>query len=215
MTTSVLASALRLGLGSRVVALGPRPAGPLTLYDFEACPYCRKVREAISMLDLVVDVRPCPKGGARFRPELQKLGMKMRVPTLVDGSVVLQESDRIVEHLFQHYGIGRPPLRARLGTVGTWTSGAISGARLQHGKWARPSRETSTAYELFSYEASAEASRVREALTELEVPYRLLSAAEGSARRSSGPTIPTLRAPGLELRGVDAILVHLEKEHAA
>lgn len=37
------------------------PELPLELYEFEACPFCRKVREAITMLDLNCYVYPCPK----------------------------------------------------------------------------------------------------------------------------------------------------------
>ena len=50
--SSFAASTARVGLGMEVGALGSRPARPLELYDFEGCPYCRKVREALSMLDL-------------------------------------------------------------------------------------------------------------------------------------------------------------------
>ena len=46
VTTSVLATVARLGYAERVGSLGPRPEKPLELYEFEACPFCRKVREA-------------------------------------------------------------------------------------------------------------------------------------------------------------------------
>ena len=39
-----------------------RPQKLLELYEFEGCPFCRKVREAISVLDLDVTIYPCPKG---------------------------------------------------------------------------------------------------------------------------------------------------------
>jgi hypothetical protein len=39
-----------------------RPKIPLELYEFEGCPFCRKVREAIIILDLDPIVYPCPKG---------------------------------------------------------------------------------------------------------------------------------------------------------
>ena len=67
---------LRLGTGMRVGALGKRPDTPLELYDFESCPYCRKVREALSILDLDAHVYPCPKGGSQFREEVKKRGGK-------------------------------------------------------------------------------------------------------------------------------------------
>lgn len=222
--TSLLASTLRLGLGARVTALGPRPTEPLVLYDFEGCPYCRKVREAISMLDLVVDIRPCPKRGTRFRPALGTIAPRVRVPTLIDPGApserrILQESDAIVQHLFARFGAGPPPGRARLGWFGTWTSSLATAARIHRGTWPRPSKATATTadYQLFSFEASGEARLVREVMTELEIPYRLVSCAAGSARRLQTETIPTLRSGdgALELLGAAAIVAHLEREYAA
>ena len=52
VATSLGASAARLGAGMAVGGVGKRPAEPLALYEFEACPFCRKVREALSILDL-------------------------------------------------------------------------------------------------------------------------------------------------------------------
>ena len=52
VTTSLLATLARFGHGAAIGRLGPRPAKPLELYEFEACPFCRKVREALSVLDL-------------------------------------------------------------------------------------------------------------------------------------------------------------------
>mmetsp|Transcript_37498 Transcript_37498/g.149570 ORF Transcript_37498/g.149570 Transcript_37498/m.149570 type:complete len:93 (+) Transcript_37498:370-648(+) len=39
-----------------------RPELPLELYEFESCPFCRKVREALNILDLDFYAYPCPKG---------------------------------------------------------------------------------------------------------------------------------------------------------
>jgi hypothetical protein len=47
VTTSFLATAARLGYAERVGTFGPRPSKPLELYEFEGCPFCRKVREAL------------------------------------------------------------------------------------------------------------------------------------------------------------------------
>ena len=40
-----------------------RPAKPLKIYEFEGCPFCKKVREAVTWLDLDVIMYPCPQGG--------------------------------------------------------------------------------------------------------------------------------------------------------
>jgi len=60
-----LASILRLGAGSQVVPLNPTPAKNrhgmmLTLYDCHHAAQCRPLREAIAMLGLDVEIRPCP-----------------------------------------------------------------------------------------------------------------------------------------------------------
>ena len=60
VATSGFASIARLPFGSKVdEACIARPAGavpkePIILYEFEACPFCRRVREALSQLDLIV-----------------------------------------------------------------------------------------------------------------------------------------------------------------
>ena len=73
--TSSLGTTILTGAGGLSVrGMGPRPEQRLILYDFEACPFCRKVRELLSDLDLEVEVRPCPKGGRRFRLEVGRRG---------------------------------------------------------------------------------------------------------------------------------------------
>jgi hypothetical protein len=74
VSTSWTASVLRLGAGLVASWPGPRPERVLELYEFEGCPFCRKVREALSMLDLQAMIRPCPKGGPNYRPEVQRRG---------------------------------------------------------------------------------------------------------------------------------------------
>ncbi|CAN5722643.1 hypothetical protein BH11MYX3_BH11MYX3_28400 [soil metagenome] len=106
--TSTAASVVRFPLGLRVGAIGPRPAQQLELYDIEACPYCRKVREALTMLDLDVLIRPSPHGGTRFRPTAIRSGGKRQFPLLWDPNVgeLIYESDDIVAHLYARYGTG-------------------------------------------------------------------------------------------------------------
>ena len=60
-----------------------QPAEHLQLYEFEACPYCRLVREAFTELDLDALVYPTPHGGKRFRPKVEKLGGRQQFPYLV------------------------------------------------------------------------------------------------------------------------------------
>ena len=68
--TSGLASITRLPIGTDVSperSAAPAPPHDLVLYEYEASPFCRKVREAMSGLDLTVDMKPCPGARAGFR----------------------------------------------------------------------------------------------------------------------------------------------------
>jgi hypothetical protein len=62
----------------------PRPAVPPILYEYEASPFCRKVREAALVLDLTLELRPCPGARAGFAEELKERTGRMTVPYLVD-----------------------------------------------------------------------------------------------------------------------------------
>ena len=182
---STLASAVRYPLGYRIGALGPRPTQRLELYEFEACPFCRKVREALTMLDLDAAIRPCPRGGTRFRPDALARGGQQKFPMLVDpdAGAVLYESDAIIAHLYARYGAGQPPLGLRLGPLTNAGSAAASALRLGHGRRARPSRAPETPLELWSFELSPYCRRVREELCELELPYLLHNVGPGSPKR--------------------------------
>lgn len=66
--TGAISLVLRLGTGvfaldKKVLDACSRPTKSLIIYEYEASPFCRKVREACALLDLTVEYRPCP--GAR------------------------------------------------------------------------------------------------------------------------------------------------------
>jgi glutathione S-transferase len=175
VVASVASSSLTLWRGCIVVSAAKQPPLPLKLYDFEACPYCRSVREAFTALHLDANVLPCPKGGTRFRPEAERLGGKRQFPLLDDPNTgtVLYESAEIIAYLFRTYG-GRgvpsiyrgTPLRPLAGALAT----AVRGGR---GGRARPSRLPPLLLELWSFEGSPYSRLVRERLCELEIPYVL------------------------------------------
>lgn len=91
-----------------------RPREPLVLYAFPACPFCRKVFEALSMLDLDVLVKPTPKGGLVYRPYVVESFGKSQFPYLFDPNTGFSgyESADIIDFLFKTYGgpDARPPL---------------------------------------------------------------------------------------------------------
>lgn len=173
---SMLVTAFRGGYGVRATPARNRPPLMFELWEFEACPYCRIVREALTELDLDALIRPCPVGGTRYRPEPGQLGGKAQVPYFRDPNtgVEMYESADIVTYLFETYGEGLPlhwraPLLVQLGS-------AMAGLpRVLAGRAARPSRLPERPLELFSFEASPYARPVRETLCELELPWVLRS----------------------------------------
>jgi glutathione S-transferase len=187
VATSFTATVARLGAGMAVGPLGARPEKPLELYDFEACPFCRKVREALSILDLDAVVYPCPKGGPRFRSDVARRGGQAQFPYLVDPNrdVALYESDDIVRYLFATYGDGSVPALLRLPLVTDVSSGLASMTRPLSGLRYRTSRPPTAPLELWSYEASPYCRIAREALCELELPYVLHNVAKGSLKRDA------------------------------
>ena len=110
VSSSLAATLARLASGFKVSRVGPRPEKLLELYEFENCPFCRKAREALSILDLDAKILPCPKNGPRYRPELTRRGGKAQFPYLVDpnSGVELYESKAIVRYLHHRYGVGTP-----------------------------------------------------------------------------------------------------------
>jgi len=187
VATSLLATTARLGMGVLVGKLGARPDKLLELYDIEASPYCRKVREALSILDLQAMIYPCPREGKRFRPIVQERGGKQQFPWFVDpnSGVSMYESDEIVKYLFRVYGDGDVPLLLRLGPITDVSALSATIWRVGLGHFARPSKAPQKPLELWSFEASPFCRIVREELSVLEIPYRLHNVAKGSPSRQA------------------------------
>jgi glutathione S-transferase len=224
VSSSMAATLARGAQGMRVRRLGPRPTTPVTLYEFESCPFCRKVREALTVLDLDADIRPCPKGGRRFRPELVARGGKAQFPYLADPNTgkEMYESDDIVKYLFAEYGAGAPPA-VLLGSWAAVTGSLASALRLGLGTDAEPSRAPEKPLELWSFEASPFCRIVREKLCTLELPYRIHNVGKGSPRRaafverSGKMQVPYLLDPntGAAMFESDAIVAYLAREYGA
>ena len=199
---STLASTLRAwrGTGTRA-RVGAQPAKMLELYDIENCPFCRLVREALTELDIDALVRPCPKGGARFRPEARKLGGKALFPFLVDPNTGTQlyESADIIEYLYRTYANRAAPTRL-LRPLDVASSMLASGAR-PAGMRVRASRPPGQPLELFSFESSPFSRRVRERLCELEIPYVLRSTGKAMWQDLGPPGVRRKFFPDLPVQG--------------
>jgi glutathione S-transferase len=185
VASSALVLLLRLGAGYSARPAGRPSEKLLELYEFEACPFCRRVRESLSEFDIDALVRPCPKGGTRFRPRVVDLGGKELFPFLVDPNTgrSMYESRDIVAYLRETYDAPKPPRgQGRFGVVTGMLAMAVRAGR---GVSARRSRLPAQPLELWSFEASSYSRLVREVLCELELPYVLHNVAKGSPRREA------------------------------
>jgi glutaredoxin len=102
-----------------------RPEQPIKIYEFDACPFCKKVREMVNYLDLDVLFCPCPKDGPNFRPEAIKKGGKSMFPYMEDPNTgtSMYESDDIIKYLADKYGDGTVPTALKLGPLTAITCG--------------------------------------------------------------------------------------------
>ena len=228
--SSFAVTALRLGRGlvPRVTTeRRPKPRQLLELYEFEACPFCRKVREVLCELDLDYLVHPVAHGSPR-RDRLVELGGKMQVPYLVDPNTGarLYESADIIAYLNATYGAGsragwRVPVPDMLDDLGSMLAGAVRmgrGGRCQT-QAMRPGIQPLT---LYNMEGSPYCRKVREALSERDLPHVVKSVPKGSparaelVRRGGKMQVPYLIDPntGREMYESDDIVTYLETEYA-
>ncbi|XRB06637.1 anaphase-promoting complex subunit [Pycnococcus provasolii] len=194
--TSGLASVARLPFGTSVnpalaQSTWKRPTKPITVYEFEACPFCRRVREAAADLDLDLRILPCPKNGRVFRTRAVEVGGREQFPLMVDennsDSVIIYESDAIVKYLYETYGGGyeesSPPRLLSSTLLTGWMPTVLRlGRGLRRYDGAKP-EAAGARITFWSYENNQFARLVREALCELEIPYTLKACAKGSTKR--------------------------------
>ncbi|XP_055961449.1 uncharacterized protein LOC126677331 isoform X2 [Mercurialis annua] len=166
--------------------LGPRPEKPIEIYEFEGCPFCRKVREIVTVLDIDVLYYPCPQKGPTFRPKAIQMGGKRQFPYMVDPNTgtAMYESDAIIKYLVDKYGDGKVPLMLSLGLFTTLTAGFAMIGRAGKGSSYTPAKLPPKPLEIWSYEGSPFCKIVRETLVELELPHIQRSCARGSPKRN-------------------------------
>ena len=181
--SSYTSSVFSLGLGFVARIESREPDKPLELYEFESCPFCRKVREAFTEMDVSPIVYPCPPGGKRYREKAVELGGKAQFPLLVDPNTGkrLYESIDIIRYVADTYARGKLPLAMRGGPLNTARSTVASLPRGRVG--ARTSRAPEKPLELYGFESSPYCRIAREALSRLELPYRLHNVGARSRNR--------------------------------
>jgi len=166
-----------------------RPKQLLELYEFEGCPFCKKVREAVCILDLDVLMLPCPKGGPTYRLKARELGGKAQFPFLVDPNTNVQmyESDDIIQYLFDTYGEEgeRIPFTLLPNSALTTLSASLSMIpRIGKGSKFVEAKKAKQPLVFWGYDASPFCKVVRERLVELELPHVFKTASRGSTKRN-------------------------------
>lgn len=185
---STMVSVLRLGRGWYATSPAKQPELPLELFEFEACPYCRKVRETLTELDIAYICRPSARE-SNNRDKVIANGGKALFPFLVDPntSTSMYESEQIITYLHETYGSGRPALGRALAPLNTFGAALASASRPTMGRRVAESAalrdQPPALLELYNYEASPYCRKVREALNELNLDHHVHSVGKHSARR--------------------------------
>ncbi len=199
------------------------PKQPVELYEFEACPYCRKVREVLSEMDLEYISRPCARGSCTRRDVVARGGRRM-FPYFVDPNTgtEMYESEDIITYLMETYGAGRSRFSRAVSPLNSFTSTLAS--------WVRPRGMFAVAHakdrtqpeqllELYNFEASPFCRKVREALSNLNLDYLVHNVAKKSERRpelverGGRMMVPYLIDPntGTEMYESDDIVLYLSR----
>ena len=173
---------LRGGLGIMGTAHPKQPEKALILYEHEACPYCRRVREVMTHLNLDYVSHPSPHKGQTYRQQLKQLSGATQVPYLVDentGEKIIESQD-IIDYLFAHYSSeGQTPDKFRVDnddgtTVLAKVASAVSmmrGVKAEHPEKNKSRGQPEQLLELYGFEASPFCRLVREKLSALELGY--------------------------------------------
>ncbi len=206
LATSLVASVLRFGAGA--AGAPANAATPPVLYEFEGCPFCRVAREAVSEAGVAVLVRPCPKGGKRFRPSVKEIGGKAQFPYLIDPNTDqrMYESAHIAKYLTKTYG-GARPLIQWTGPIDLLSSQLGVLARLLAGTFKVSSTAPEKPLEFTGAERDPRARLVKERLCSMELEYLW--------RPEAG--MPVLKDPntGASAEGAVAIRRYLKKTYGA
>lgn len=181
---------VRLNSGNSPLINSNKLKKQLLLYEFEGCPFCRLVRETLSLLSLNVVIYPCPRETlkkygylekSRFRPIVKDLGKKVMFPYLIDPNTQksMYESRDIINYLWEEYGkdLKKPFLYRVANKKLYFFISSLFHSFLrplpQMGILRTPSNLPEKLLELWSKEHDPKAKRIREALCTLEIPYIL------------------------------------------
>eukprot|EP01041_Mallomonas_annulata_P000799 gene799-1551_t len=218
---------VKLGSAGKVVPNIPASATkqrkPIVIYDAEGSNDCKKVREALCILDLTAEFRPCPgRTGWSDTLATRTLG-KRDVPFMIDENPSMYKpeligADLIVDHLFMTYGPGVTAIPASLkgGKAGNGPGSLVKNYRNDFLK-IKP-------IQLFAVEGAPYCKPVRECLQSLAIAHVVVPCAEGSKnralleRRTGKPfQIPYIVDPntGVEMFESAEIIKYLKEVYSA
>ena len=83
-----------------------KPEAMLELYQFEECPYCKRVREKMTDLGMSYIIHNVPRAREK-RVKLEKISGQKFVPVLVDANtktMIADDDDKAIEYLEKMYG---------------------------------------------------------------------------------------------------------------
>lgn len=190
----LLGSMIRLRDCSSVLSPSMQPKKKLVLYDNESCPYCKRVREMLNLLDITYECRPC------FETNKNAWGMNnsnqnLLLPYLYDPNLddTTFGDDEIIHKLLDRYG--PPPSewdRKALWPIEFKAFSVITsqlatcvrgnpGVRQQTN--ARSDNDQMRPIELWGYECSPFVRPVKEKLCTLCLPHTVVSCSRGSSNR--------------------------------
>lgn len=201
---SYVASLIRIGRGMNVSPAAaastgkvPRPEKPLVLYSYEGNQFCRLVREVLTELDIVYELRSAGKGSLR-RDELSETSGGTKCPYMLDPNkdMAVAESADIIRYLYRNYALWTPP-----NELLQWTSNFVLPlvkpvfmvlAPLQAGSYKKEDREgyqarvskaqgdieaavRSTPVVVYTYGLSPFSSETKALLDNLDISYTEIS----------------------------------------
>lgn len=201
----LMSNLLRLGRGVLVseaaacdaVDVVPRPQQQLILYSYEGNQFCRLVREVLTELDIVYELRSAGKQSQR-REELAKLsGGSTTSPFLLDPNTGVQmgESADIIQYLYRTYALWTPPnevlegisnivlpwFRPILTLLTPWQAGSLDNDKHQYEKDIELAQiqiteeVTSNPVVIYTYGLSPFSIEAKKLLENLDIPYKEVS----------------------------------------
>jgi len=170
--------------GLNVIPGTKKNAKPIVIYEYEASGECQRVRQACSLLDLVVEYRPCPGGVKGFSDTMSTVtGGKRTVPFMIDNNPSMYKPSLygvkdIVTHLFSTYAPEGTVIPKNLLATGGGSKGKGINSK------AREDNTKMKPITLYGWEGAQYVKPVREALDNLGLAHIMINCANGSSNRS-------------------------------